>query len=199
MTIKLCSRTITIVLLAVLIAIILYLVVTKYFGHLELFTVDPPYPAYINDNLGTYPYSGGPYYHDAPNWFDLWSARFNLWRSGQYHDKNYDNHLANIDAQVPLPPAQIKINGNRREMFDGNVARPYYDNVTSIYSTMDLPASQKYDWDNFKLSGIPANNAVSLYKTLDTPADQSYDWSKFVNGNVPVNTTRSIMPDLIHA
>lgn len=170
----------------------------------EGFEVDKPYPVYYDMMKGVkYPYAGGPYYHEAPNWFDMWASRFTMWRNGEIKDPSYDNVMVGVNATVPMVPTQIQINGNKQtvkalENFsDVSSSRPYYNNVTSIYSYMDKPTNQSYDWTKMKLSTIPNNNIESLYSKLDSSADQTYDWSKFKLSGIPINNTKSIYKQLV--
>jgi hypothetical protein len=170
----------------------------------EGFEVDKPYPVYYDMMKGVkYPYSGGPYYHDAPNWFDMWASRNTMWRTGELKDPTYDNVLVGVNATVPMVPSPIQINGNKQtvkalEKFsDVGSSRPYYDNVTSIYSYIDKPSDQTYDWSKMKLSTIPKNNIYSVYCKLDSPADQTYDWSNFKLSGIPDNNTESVYKELV--
>lgn len=169
----------------------------------ERFEVDKPYPVYYDMMKEVkYPYSGGPYYHDSPNWFDMWATRFTMWRNGQLLDPTYDNVLVGVNSTVPSIPPQKNINGNKQtikilEKFtDINSSRPYYDDVTSIYSYLDKPQNQEYDWTKMTLTNIPKNNEKSIYSTLDSPINQNYDWSKFNLSCIPKNTTQSIYKQL---
>ena len=183
-------------------------------GILEKFEVEPPLPAYYNVMKDVkFPLGGGPYYHDAPNWFDMWAARFTLWRNGYLKDPRYDSDTADNGAPVPLPPKQIVANGNKRpnplERFDcvtsqgimkqeKNAALPYYSaEVGSIYTCMDRPANQNYDWNTFKYWKIPENNMNSIYGSLDKPSNQSYDWNTFKYWQIPENNMTSIYQQLV--
>jgi len=159
----------------------------------EKFEIEKPYPVYYDMMKGVkYPYSGGPYYHDAPNWFDMWATRFTMWRNGQLQDPTYDNVLVGVNATVPMVPKQININGNKQTLHPTEK----FTDVTSIYSFMDKPQTQDYDWSSMTLSNIPKNNEKSIYGSLDSPMNQNYDWSKFNLGGVPKNTTESIYKQL---
>ena len=163
---------------------------------IERFAVLPPLPPYHSSMSEVkYPYADGPFYHDAPNWFDMWASRNTQWRMNNSSIPGYDSDTIDNGATVPLPPKQININGNKSpntfEQFaciitdpdtsnNSRSALPYYGaEVTSIFGQLNKPADQTYDWSKFKLGGIPANDMVSTFSHMNTPADQSYDWSKF--------------------
>ncbi len=192
------------VLLIVGILGLLVFLLLKYVIMKEGFEVEKPYPVYYDMMKGVkYPYAGGPYYHDAPNWFDMWASRNTMWRTGELKDSTYDNVLVGVNATVPMVPSQIQINGNKQtikslEQFsDIGSSRPYYDNVTSLYSYMDKPADQTYDWSKMKLSTIPKNDTNSVFSKLDSPSDQTYDWSNFKLAGIPVNNTNSVYKELV--
>ena len=109
---------------------------------------------------------------------------------------NNGNKQPNTFEQFACITSSLDLNSKAEK----NSALPYYGaDVSSIFSQLDKPANQAYDWSKFKLGGIPSNNMESSYGHMDKPIDQSYDWSKFNLLGTPIGTAnvKSIYGDLV--